>query len=113
MQARRLIDHGIDKTFKDAVDRHVNVWIVHGAKPGKRSTKENEEVIQLFGLEDFRTKRTTVHISHNKIVIRLVNGTPRKIWTGSTNFSKASCNDSVENAMNDVEHSLTPKLLKF
>lgn len=94
-----FFDHEIAKAFKDAVDRHVNVWIVHDAKPGKRSTEENEEVIHLFGLENFRTKRTTVNISHNKIVIRLVNGTPHEVWTGSANFSENAFNYQTNMAL--------------
>jgi len=94
-----FFDHEIAKALKDAIDRNVKVQIVHDAKPGKRSTKENEKVIQHFGLENFRTKRTTVNISHNKIVIHLVNGAPRKVWTGSANFSENAFNYQTNMAL--------------
>ena len=102
-------DHEIAQAFKDAIDRNVIVQIVHDAKPGKRSTEENEEVIHHFGLENFRIKRTTVNISHNKIVIRLVNGTPREVWTGSANFSENAFNYQTNTALivrdqNAVQH---------
>ncbi len=87
-----FFDHEVARAFKDAVDRQVDVRIVHDAKPGKHSTQENEEVIHHFGLEDFRVKRTTVNISHNKIVIRLVNGAAKEVWTGSANFSENAFN---------------------
>jgi phosphatidylserine/phosphatidylglycerophosphate/cardiolipin synthase-like enzyme len=87
-----FFDHEIARALKDAVDRQVDVRIVHDAKPGKRSTAENEEVIHHFGLADVRVKRTTVNISHNKIVIRLVNGVAREVWTGSANFSENAFN---------------------
>ena len=87
-----FFDHEIAQAFKDAVNRQVDVRIVHDAKPGKRSTAENEEVIHHFGLEDVRVKRTTVNISHNKIVIRLVNGAAQEVWTGSANFSENAFN---------------------
>ena len=87
-----FFDHQIAQAFKDAVNRQVDVRIVHDAKPGKHSTEETEEVIHHFGLEDFRVKRTTVNISHNKIVIRLVNGTAQEVWTGSANFSENAFN---------------------
>jgi phosphatidylserine/phosphatidylglycerophosphate/cardiolipin synthase-like enzyme len=94
-----FFDHEIAQAFKDAVDRDVKIHIVHDAKPGKHSTEENEEVIHHFGLENFRTKRTTVNISHNKIVIRLVNGTPREVWTGSANFSTNAFNFQTNTAL--------------
>ena len=94
-----FFDHEIAQAFKDAINRHVNVQIVHDAKPGKHSTEENEEVINHFGLNDFRIKRTTVNISHNKIVIRLVNGTPCEVWTGSANFSENAFNFQTNTAL--------------
>ena len=94
-----FFDHEIAQAFKNAIDRRVNVRIVHDAKPGKRSTEENEEVIHHFGLQDFRTKRTTVNISHNKIVIRLVNGIPHEVWTGSANFSENAFNYQTNMAL--------------
>ena len=87
-----FFDHEIAQAFKDAVSRGADVQIVHDAKPGKRSTEESEEVIHHFDLEDFRIKRTTVNISHNKIVIRLRNGAPHEVWTGSANFSENAFN---------------------
>ena len=82
---------------------------MHDAKEGKKSTKENEEVIHHFGLENNRIKRDTVNISHNKIVIRLVDGTPREVWTGSANFSENAFNFQTNTAMiirdpNAVQH---------
>jgi len=106
-----FFDHEIAQAFKDAVNRQVDVRIVHDAKPGKHSTEENEEVIHHFGLEDVRAKRTTVNISHNKIVIRLVNGAAQEVWTGSANFSKASCNDNDENAMLITGNKRLPSIL--
>jgi phosphatidylserine/phosphatidylglycerophosphate/cardiolipin synthase-like enzyme len=94
-----FFDHEVAQALKDALDRQVNIHIVHDAKPGKRSTAENEEVIHHFGLEDFRTKRTTVNISHNKIVIHLVNGIPRAVWTGSANFSENAFNFQTNTAL--------------
>jgi len=87
-----FFDHEIAQAFKDAVNRQVDVRIVHDAKPGKHSTEKNEEVIRHFGLNDIRIKRTAVNISHNKIVIRLVNGTAKEVWTGSANFSENAFN---------------------
>lgn len=94
-----FFDHEVAQAFKDAVARQVNVHIVHDAAPGKHSTEQNEEVIHHFGLETFRTKRTMVNISHNKIVIRLVDGAPREVWTGSANFSENAFNFQTNTAL--------------
>ena len=81
-------DHEVAKTLKDAIDRQVEVHIIHDAKPDKKSTKETEEVIHHFGLENHREKRTKASISHNKVVIHLAGGVPLQVWTGSSNFSQ-------------------------
>lgn len=94
-----FFDHEVAQAFKDAVARQVDVHIVHDAAPGKHSTEQNEEVIHHFGLETFRTKRTTVNISHNKIVIHLVDGVPREVWTGSANFSENAFNFQTNTAL--------------
>ena len=87
-----FFDEEIAKAFKAALDRNVDLHIVHDAKPGKKSTQKNEKVIVDHGLVGVRTKRDTVNISHNKIVIRLVDGTPKVVWTGSANFSENAFN---------------------
>lgn len=94
-----FFDHEVARALKDALDRNVDVHIVHDAKLGKKSTLKNEKVINQFGLENVRTKRTTVNISHNKIVIRLVNGIPKVVWTGSANFSENAFNFQTNMAL--------------
>jgi phosphatidylserine/phosphatidylglycerophosphate/cardiolipin synthase-like enzyme len=94
-----FFDHEVVQALKDAVARQVDVHIVHDAAPGKHSTEQNEDVIHHFGLETFRTKRTTVNISHNKIVIHLVDGAPREVWTGSANFSENAFNFQTNTAL--------------
>jgi hypothetical protein len=104
-----FFDHEVAQAFKDAVDRNVKVTIVHDAKPGKRSTKESTAVLHEFGLTNYSIKRTTVNISHNKIVIRLVNNKPKVVWTGSANFSENAFNFQSNTALiirdkNTVKH---------
>ena len=94
-----FFDHEVAKALKDALDRNVEVHIVHDAKPGKKSTLKNEKVIKEFGLENVRTKRTNVNISHNKIVIRLVDNAPKIVWTGSANFSENAFNFQTNTAL--------------
>lgn len=94
-----FFDHEIAQAFKDALGRGVDVQIAHDAKPGKKSTAKTEEVIHLFGLKEITFPRTTVNISHNKIVVWLVNGTPKEVWTGSANFSENAFNYQTNTAL--------------
>lgn len=95
-----FFDYEIAAAFKDALDRHIDVRIVHDAKPGKNSTRKNQAVIDHFGLNPPITiPRNTVNISHNKIVIRLVNGTSKEVWTGSANFSENAFNFQSNTAL--------------
>jgi len=87
-----FFDHEIAQALKDARGRGVTIKIVHDAVPEKHSTEKNEEVIAKFGLKGVRVKRTTVNISHNKLVVRLVGGQPKVAWTGSANFSENAFN---------------------
>lgn len=87
-----FFDHEIAQALKDARGRDVTVAIVHDAKPGKKSTKENNEVIRHFELDDIAIPRTKVNISHNKLLIHIIDGEPRTAWTGSANFSENAFN---------------------
>jgi phosphatidylserine/phosphatidylglycerophosphate/cardiolipin synthase-like enzyme len=94
-----FFDHEIAQAFKEARDRNVDVQIVYDSTAGKKSTRESEEVLHHFGLENVATPRTTVNISHNKVVIRLVGGAPREVWTGSANFSENAFNYQTNAAL--------------
>lgn len=94
-----FFDHEIARAFKDARDRGVDVKIVYDHTDGKRSTEESEHTLHDFNLSDIATPRTTVAISHNKLLIRLVNGAPHSAWTGSANFSENAFNFQTNTAM--------------
>ncbi|MBN1271347.1 MAG: NgoFVII family restriction endonuclease [Candidatus Aminicenantes bacterium] len=94
-----FFDYEVAQAFKDVLNRDVKLQIVHDANPDKHSTEKNEEVIHHFQLEEKRVKRNTVNISHNKIVIRLKNGIPHEVWTGSANFSENAFNFQTNTAL--------------
>ena len=94
-----FFDPEIAKAFQDALDRDVDVEIVYDSTAGKKSTRESEEVLDHFGLDGVATPRTTVNISHNKVVIRIVDGAPREVWTGSANFSENAFNYQTNTAL--------------
>ena len=89
----------IARALKDARDRGVVLQIVHDAKRGKHSTEVNIENIHHFGLRDVTSRRTTVNISHNKVVVHLVEGVPKSVWTGSANFSENAFNYQSNTAL--------------
>ncbi len=95
-----FFDHGIAQAFKDVKKKGVDVRIVYSAVAGKKSTHESNEVIDEFGLRKNAIPRTTVSISHNKVVIRLSKrGTPLDVWTGSANFSENAFNFQTNTGM--------------
>ena len=104
-----FFDNEVAQSLQEAINRGVNVLIVHDAKPGKKSTKKSKAVIKRFGLEPpISIPRTTVNISHNKIVIRLVDNIPKEVWTASANFSEYAFNFQTNTAL-IIRDSITIK----
>ncbi|WP_421810737.1 phospholipase D-like domain-containing protein [Flagellimonas sp.] len=95
-----FFDDAIAGALKDAINRGVAVRIVHDAKVGKRSTEKSHKVIERFDLlPPISIPRTTVNISHNKLVIRLVGGIAKEVWTGTSNFSEFAFNFQTNTAL--------------
>ena len=94
-----FFDDEIVGALKDAIGRGVDVSVVHDAKEGKKSTVENLHVIEKFNLHSHTTARTTVNISHNKLVIRLEEGVPTMAWAASANFSENAFNFQTNTAL--------------
>jgi len=92
-------DDEVAIALKQAISRNVDVQIVHDAKPGKHSTEKSERKIEKHRLKSHRVERTTVNISHNKLVVLLRAGTPIQVWTGSANFSENAFNYQTNNAL--------------
>lgn len=79
----------IIKAFKEKVDKGFDVQlIVHDDKKGN-----NRKAMRAAGLKLTRdgqrivTWRTRPPIPHNKFIIKLANGKPQQVWTGSTNIT--------------------------
>jgi phosphatidylserine/phosphatidylglycerophosphate/cardiolipin synthase-like enzyme len=87
------------KEFKSAIDRGVDVKIVFDCKnenkfdkkgQPKGPWKENLEALQDSQIPDscLKARKTNPsYISHNKFIVLLQNGTPKQVWTGSTNIT--------------------------
>lgn len=71
--------------------RGVSIRLVYHAKPGDKQTAQNRTHVDETGLAQSRiVARTAVpNIHHNKFIVRWRNGTPKDVWTGSTNFTDA------------------------
>jgi phosphatidylserine/phosphatidylglycerophosphate/cardiolipin synthase-like enzyme len=90
-------DEDIRAELLAAVGRGVHLRLVHHARPGDKQTTENvANVTPLAAAGAEVIARTNVeNISHDKFIVHLVGGgagaapTPTRVWTGSTNFTRA------------------------
>ena len=90
-----FFDLEIANRLKQLADNNVEIRIVHDAKSGKKSTGESRHIVHLSGLDQVAnavSERTTVNISHNKLVIHLRNDVPIQAWTGTANLSENGFN---------------------
>jgi phosphatidylserine/phosphatidylglycerophosphate/cardiolipin synthase-like enzyme len=72
--------------LKRAHDREVDVEIVF--HDTKKDNDPNREAIAEAKLPaSIVHPRTRTSIPHNKFIVKLVNGEPQQVWTGSTNFT--------------------------
>lgn len=77
------------EALRAAKQRGVAVKIVYHAKGDDHASHENEENVRDAGLVRVSTPRTKVgRLSHNKFIIHLVRGQPKRVWMGSANFTK-------------------------
>jgi len=74
--------------IKEVVDAGVDVKIVYDAR-SDYTREANSKAVRKAGLAGVSSQRTfpTSYISHNKFIVKLEDGEPIAVWTGSTNFS--------------------------
>jgi phosphatidylserine/phosphatidylglycerophosphate/cardiolipin synthase-like enzyme len=90
-------DDEIRAAFLAAIGRGVKVRVVYHARPDDAQSAVNATNLgPLAAVGAEVIARTAVEkISHNKFIVHLVGGapgaapTPRRVWTGSTNFTRA------------------------
>ncbi len=75
--------------IKEVVDSGVDIEIVFDARQDNPKI-ENEKAVTNAGLDAVSFKRTQPksYISHNKFIVKLLDGQPQSVWTGGTNFSE-------------------------
>jgi phosphatidylserine/phosphatidylglycerophosphate/cardiolipin synthase-like enzyme len=74
------------EALKRAHERGVDVEIVY--HDTKKAKDPNRAAIAQAGLsETIVHPRTRTAIPHNKFIVKIVNGAPAQLWTGSTNFT--------------------------
>jgi hypothetical protein len=72
--------------LKRAHERGVDVQIIY--HDTKKENDQNRAAIATAELPaSILRARTRTAIPHNKFMVKLVNGKPQKVWTGSTNFT--------------------------
>lgn len=67
---------------------------------------KSEPALKAAGLTDIATPRTAnPYISHNKFIVKMVNGSPQSVWTGGTNFSDSGIfgQSNVAQVVNDQQ----------
>ena len=76
--------------LQSAVARGVDVQVVFDAIPGDSGpVKENEKAVSDAGFTAAQCiPRTVGSIMHNKFLVLSEGGTPRAVWTGSTNWTE-------------------------
>ncbi|MBY5376652.1 phospholipase D-like domain-containing protein [Rhizobium leguminosarum] len=73
--------------LKAAMDRGVDVKIVHDDKKANITAIKDAALPETAGGEPILFKRTRPDIPHNKFIVRLEGGKPTTVFTGSTNFT--------------------------
>lgn len=101
------------QAFVDALERGVDVKIIHHAKRKKELVVKKKECVEEWikdsvcqsadaavlkvgltnpdykeAFDQMMIERTITEISHNKFIVLLEKGSPIQVWTGSTNFTE-------------------------
>lgn len=102
------------KLVKDVLDTGVDIQIVYDARKDYPRI-ENREAIAAAGLGAVSRERTQPksYISHNKFIVKLENGVPKSVWTGSTNFSEGGIYGHSNVAHVVEEEAIAEKFLEY
>jgi len=75
--------------IKEVSDSEVDIKVIYDARKDEPKIV-NEAAVANAGLDNICAKRTRpkTYISHNKFIVKLLDGDPVSVWTGGTNFSK-------------------------
>jgi phosphatidylserine/phosphatidylglycerophosphate/cardiolipin synthase-like enzyme len=86
-----LEEEEVVKRLAAAKARGVRVRLLYHARPGDDQTEENELRVASLALPpgDVRGRTRVPNISHNKFAVLCRDGTPLRVWSGSTNFTEA------------------------
>lgn len=80
---------GVVEALKSAVDRGVDVRILHDADPKSPGPQNSKAFLVADIPPGIVTNRMTSAISHNKCIVLLYKSKPTAVLTGSTNFSRS------------------------
>jgi len=102
------------KLVKEVLDTGVDIQIVYDARKDYPRI-ENREAIAAAGLGNISRERTQPksYISHNKFIVKLDDGQPKSVWTGSTNFSEGGIYGHSNVAHVVEEEAVAEKFLEY
>jgi phosphatidylserine/phosphatidylglycerophosphate/cardiolipin synthase-like enzyme len=100
--------------IKEVVDSGVDIQIVYDARQDNPKIK-NEKAVTNAGLDAICFKRTQPksYISHNKFIVKLLDGQPQSVWTGGTNFSEGGIYGHSNVAHVVEEAAVAQKFLEY
>lgn len=75
--------------LKAALDRGVDVRLSYHATTANENAIEEAELPKKLGQRKVLYPRTVPKIPHNKFLVRIVDGQPASVWTGSTNLTSS------------------------
>lgn len=99
--------------LKAAIDRGVDVRITYHATDANDKAITAAELPKKVGNRRILYPRTVPKIPHNKFMVRITDGEPVAVWTGSTNFTPSGFlgQSNVGHLVRDVE--LARKYVKY
>ena len=99
---------------KEVLNTGVDIQIVYDARKDNPKTS-NRIAVAAAGLVNVSSERTRPksYISHNKFIVKLLDGQPKSVWTGGTNFSKGGIYGHSNVAHVVEEETIAEKFLDY
>jgi phosphatidylserine/phosphatidylglycerophosphate/cardiolipin synthase-like enzyme len=100
--------------LKDVLDTGVDIQIVYDARQDNPKL-DNRAAVAAAGLGPACSERTRPksYISHNKFIVKLEDGQPKSVWTGSTNFSEGGIYGHSNAAHVIEDETIAAKFLEY
>lgn len=108
------------KEIKAAKNSGADVQVVFSAQPGQNkepktdgTLRSNMQAIKNAGITTICHPRTKANQPHNKFMVLCENGTPKQVWTGSTNITPAGIFGQCNTGHWIVDGNIAAKYMKY